>query len=218
MNFLLELYTSTVGKKFLMAFTGLFLCLYLVVHVSGNLLLFKQDGGVAFDTYAEILPSIFIIRIIEIVLFLVFIGHIFTGTVLWIRNKRARPIQYEEFQANENSSLSSRTMFLTGSIVFIFLVIHLRSFYFPSRFAHEINPSMYALVKTAFSSPVYSLFYVFAMALLGFHLRHGFQSAFQSFGIKHTKYAALIEAVAVLFWLIIPILFASMPIYFLLNS
>lgn len=217
MNFLIELYTSTVGKKFLMALTGLFLCTYLVVHLGGNLLLFKQDGGAAFNAYAEILPNLLIIRIIEIVLFLVFLGHIFTGTILWIRNKQARPIRYEVLKANENSSLTSRTMFLTGSIVFIFLVVHMRTFWVPARFQHAEGFSMYDVVKNAFQNPWYDLFYLIALGLLAFHLHHGFQSAFQTFGIKHKKYATLIEAVAVIFWLLIPIGFASMPIYFYLN-
>jgi succinate dehydrogenase / fumarate reductase cytochrome b subunit len=217
MNFLIELYTSTVGKKFFMALTGLFLCTYLVVHVGGNLLLFKQDGGAAFNTYAEILPSLLIIRIIEIVLFLIFLGHIFTGTILWIRNKQARPIKYEKFEASDNSTLTSRTMFLTGSIVFIFLVIHLRTFWVPARFQHGEGFSMYEVVKDAFQNPWYDLFYIVAIGLLAFHLHHGFQSAFQTFGIKGKKYEWLIQAIGVIFWLLIPIVFVSMPIYFYLN-
>lgn len=218
MNFLLKLYTSTVGKKFLMAMTGLLLCFFLVIHLGGNLLLFRQDGGVAYDFYSEFLPKILIIRIIEFVLFLILIGHIITGTILWFRNKTSRQQPYEVVRANETSTFTSRTMFLTGSIVFIFLVVHLNSFLVPAKFTPEANPSMYQLVKNAFMNPVYSIFYILAMVLLAFHLHHGFQSAFQTFGIKHKKYASLIEAVGAIFWLLIPIGFASIPIYFLLNS
>ena len=107
-------------------------------------------------------------------------------------------------------------MFFTGSIVFIFLVVHLRTFWVPARFYHADNPSMYELVVSAFRSPVYCIFYVIAMGLLAFHLHHGFQSAFQTFGLKHKKYAALIEGIGIIFWLLFPVGFASMPIYFLL--
>ena len=162
-----------------MALTGLFLCTYLVVHVAGNLLLLKQDGGAAFDAYAELLPSLLIIRIIEYGLYAVFIAHIFMGTLLWLKNKAARPAKYEVNSPQENSSFFSRTMFLTGSIIFIFLVIHMRTFWVTSRFHHDEFPSMYAIAKTAFANPAYSFFYLIALTLLAFHLRHGFQSAFQ---------------------------------------
>ncbi|MBI1806473.1 MAG: succinate dehydrogenase cytochrome b subunit [Ignavibacteria bacterium] len=212
-----ELYHSSIGKKLVVGLTGILLCIYLVVHLGGNLFLFKDDGVAAFDAYAEILPSLLVIRIIEILLFAVFIGHIVTGTLVWIRNKRARPRQYEVTKPNENSSFFSRTMFVTGSIVFIFLIVHMRSFWFTSRFKTDEHFSMFATVKEAFTDPVYSAFYVLAMVLLGFHLRHGFQSAFQTFGLKTKKYTPLIEGVGILFWFVIPLCFAAMPIYFLLK-
>ncbi len=217
MALLARFFRSSIGKKIVVALTGLFLCGYLVVHVAGNLLLFKHDGGAAFDAYAETLPSFLVIRVIEIGLFLVFLIHIVIGLTTWWMNKRARPRAYVVTKPQENSSFFSRFMFVSGSIVFIFLVLHLRSFWLPSRFAHEENPSMYALVKDAFASPVYSLFYVAAMALLAFHLRHGFQSAFQTLGWKNKKYTPLIEAFGAIFWLLIPLTFAAMPLLFLLN-
>ena len=209
---------SSIGKKLLMALTGLFLCTYLVVHLAGNLLLLKQDEGKVFDAYAELLPSLLIIRIIEIGLFAVFTLHILSGTILWLQNKAARPQKYEMNKPQANSSFFSRTMFLSGSVVFIFLVVHMRTFWVSSRFHHDENPSMYTVARTAFASPVYSLFYVVAIILLAFHLRHGFQSAFQTFGIKTQTYAPLVEAVGILFWLLIPLGFAIIPMYFLINS
>jgi succinate dehydrogenase / fumarate reductase cytochrome b subunit len=217
MGLLVGFLRSSIGKKIIVALTGLFLCFYLVVHVAGNLLLFKHDGGAAFDTYAETLPSLLIIRIVEVGLFLVFLAHMIVAVYTWWENKRARPTAYAVNRPQENSSFFSRFMFVSGSIVAIFLVIHMRSFWAPARFAPQDNPSMYYLVKEAFASPVYSLFYVAAMVLLAFHLRHGFQSAFQTLGLKEKKYTPLIEAVGALFWLVIPLAFAAMPIAFLLN-
>jgi len=218
METLIKIYCSSIGKKYFMGLTGILLCTFLVVHLGGNLLLFRDDGGQAFNAYAEFLPRIVVIKIIEILLFALFIGHILTGLILWIRNKKARPQNYTLFKPSENSTLFSRTMVLTGSVIFIFLVIHLNSFWVPAKFAHEANLSMYAIVKAAFSNPWYVLFYLIALGLLAFHLRHGFQSAFQTFGLKHHKYATFIEAVGVIFWLLIPLTFASMPVYFYLNS
>ncbi|OLD59586.1 MAG: hypothetical protein AUI33_16330 [Ignavibacteria bacterium 13_1_40CM_2_61_4] len=209
---------SSLGKKILAALTGLFLSAYLVVHAAGNLMLFKDDGGAAFDAYAETLPNFLIIRIIEIGLFAAFGVHIATGTYLWAMNRRARPQGYLANKPEENSSFASRTMFLTGSIVLIFLVVHMKSFWYPSRFSAGQRVSMYSLVTDAFANPLYSSFYVAAMALLAFHLRHGFQSAFQTFGLRNKKYTPLIESAGVIFWLLIPAAFAAMPLYCFYRS
>ena len=217
MGILSTLYRSSVGKKILMATTGMLLCVYLIVHLAGNLLLFKNDNGEAFNAYAAVLPSLIVIRIIEILLFAIFAGHIILGTIFWAYNRATRPRKYEMNKPSENSSFFSRTMFLTGSIVFIFLVVHMSQFWGPSRFAPG-EVSMYTLVKNAFINPVYALFYIIAMALLASHLRHGFESALQTFGISNRKYEPLIKILGAIFWLLIPIGFAAMPVFFLLNS
>ncbi len=210
-----SIYNSSVGKKFVVGLTGLFLCSFLVVHLVGNFQLFKNDGGVAFDAYSHFMSTNPVIRTVEIVLVVGFLLHIFTSAYLWFKNREARPVKYKVNAAGENSTLASRTMFVTGSIVFIFLVVHLRTFFVPTRFGGE--EKMYELVKTAFQNPLYDLFYIVAIGLLGFHLRHGFQSAFQTFGIKHKKYTPYIEAASAIFWLLIPLGYISMPIYFYLN-
>ena len=216
MNHLIGLYRSSVGKKILIGTTGICLCIYLIVHLAGNLLLFKNDGGAAFNAYAEILPSLLIIRIIEVILFAIFAGHIFLGVVLWLMNRRARPHRYAVNKASENSDLLSRTMIVTGSIVFIFLVIHLRQFWGPSRFGTG-HIEMFTLVKAAFTDPVYATLYIVAMVLLAFHLRHGFQSVLQTFGLRNKRFLPIINLIGLLFWFVIPLGFAVMPVYFLLN-
>lgn len=218
MGLLADFYSSSVGKKLTVGLTGAFLCIYLIVHLAGNLLLFKDDGGAAFDAYAEILPSLLVIRIIEIALFAIFLLHIVTGFIFWFRNRRSRPVAYALHRKNESSDPFSRMMFLTGSIVFIFLVIHMRSFWVPARFPAGEHASMYRIVTGAFADPLYSLFYVLAMVLLAFHLRHGFQSALQTFGLRSARYAGLIELAGTFFWLLIPVGFATIPIFFLINA
>src|SRR6266498_1229921 len=189
-------YNSSVGQKVLVSLTGLFLCSFLIVHLTGNMLLFKNDEGIAFEEYSEFMSTDPRIRAMEIFLFAGFLGHILFAVRTWINNRSARPQQYAMNRAPENSSLASRIMTASGSFVFIFLVVHLRSFFVPSRFPGESKSSMYALVKTAFSSPVYVGFYLISLFLLGFHLRHGFQSAFQTLGLR-PKLRALVDLVAV---------------------
>jgi succinate dehydrogenase / fumarate reductase cytochrome b subunit len=197
--------------------TGLFLCSFLVVHLSGNMLLFRHDGGQAFEHYSEFMSTNTGIRTMEIVLALGFLFHIIWAISVWVQNRMARPVRYEKNRPSENSALASRITFISGSVVFIFLVVHLRTFFVPVRFASGVKPSMFELVQTAFRNPVYDGFYIVALILLGFHLKHGFQSAFQTFGIR-PRYRRLVDTIAVIFWLLIPAGFATMPLYFLWQA
>ncbi len=205
---------SSVGKKILMGVSGLFLCSFLLVHLSGNFLLFKNDGGKAFDEYAHFMSTNGITRIMEIVLVVGFVFHIVTGTKLWLKNRQARKTKYQSYQLKENTQLASRFSMLSGSIVFFFLVVHLKSFWFDGRIMG--TPSMYQLVAQSFSNVFYSGFYLVALVLLAYHLKHGFQAAFQSLGLRQKKYIGLLDTIALIFWLLIPLGFATMPIYFLL--
>jgi succinate dehydrogenase / fumarate reductase, cytochrome b subunit len=218
MRALLEFYNSSVGKKLIVALTGLFLISFLIIHLFGNLLILRHDGGEVFDAYAEALPQIVVIRIIEIGLFLILLLHVISGAFTWLLNKQARgSAAYDLQKKSETSAISSRTMLLSGSIVYIFLVIHMRQFWFTSRYEAGEHFSMYEVVRSTFSDPVYSVFYLIALFLLGFHLKHGFQSAFQTFGLRNKKYERLIEWAGALFWLCLPIAYAAIPLYILLN-
>ncbi len=198
-----------------MSLSGLFLCSFLVVHVYVNLFLFKSDNGHLYDAYSEFLATYPLIRPLEIVLFLGFLLHAVFGVWLWYLNRRVRPAPYAVKRPLETSSFSSRVTFLTGAVVFIFLVVHIDSFFIPSRFGSS-NTTMFEIVAAAFRSPLYDAFYVIAILFLAFHLKHGFESAFQTLGIKHHgRYQLLIDIVAAIFWLLIPLGFAAMPLYFL---
>jgi len=208
--------SSTIGRKLLMGFTGLFLCSFLVVHLTGNFLLFKGDGGAAFDAYSEFMSTNFIIRTLEIGLFLGLLLHTVLGVRLWAANRKVRGEEYAVKAGAETSTLASRITFVTGSVIFVFLVIHLRTFFIPARFGAP-DLSMYQLVRESFASPLYSIFYLIALVFLGYHLRHGFQSAFQTFGLRGKRYLPLIETIAFVFWCLIPLGFAAMPLYFLFG-
>ncbi len=212
----ISFYQSSVGKKILMSLAGLFLCSFLVIHLTGNLSLFKNDGGVAFNAYSEFMAHNPIIRSTEIILVAGFLLHMVLGGLLWLKNRAARPEKYSSYKIQDNVSFASRTTMLSGSMILFFLVVHLKTFFYPSRMLGEKD--MYKLVVEAFSNPWYDLFYIVALVLLAYHLKHAFQSAFQTLGLRNGKYIVLFDAVAVIFWLLIPIGFASMPIYFFLST
>jgi len=217
MGFLISFANSSIGKKFLMAITGSFLIIFLIIHLIGNITLYF--GPVVFNTYVEALEKIKpLIRVIEFVLFGAFLMHIFNGTRLWIENKVARDKDYKISGSSEKVTLVSRTMFLTGSIVFIFLVVHLGTFFW--RF-NVYDPAGLADKHLYFDMVVYFFriwwyvaLYVIACILLGFHLNHGFQSAFQTFGWNHNKYTPLIKMIGTIYAVIMAVGFASIPIYF----
>jgi succinate dehydrogenase / fumarate reductase cytochrome b subunit len=145
---------------------------------------------------------------------------------LSIKNKTARPVGYKLANPDQNSSWKSRNMGILGTIVLIFLIIHLRSFWYEMHYGDMptqdyggvIVEDLYTVVKASFSQWWYSLLYVLAMVGLGFHLAHGFWSAFQTLGLNHKKYTPMIKKLGLAFAIIVPLLFASMPVYFFLQS
>jgi succinate dehydrogenase / fumarate reductase cytochrome b subunit len=209
----LKMFYTSVGRKLVMAMTGLFLCIYLIEHLYGNLLLYKLDSGRAFNDYTEFMTGNIIIRAIEYVLFAGFIIHALDGFMLTIANRRARPVRYAVNRSSQNSTWFSRNMGLTGSIIFIFLVIHLREFFFAHRFGGSVEP-MSVSVANAFSTSWYSALYIVSMVLLGAHLNHGFQSAFQTLGWNNHKYLKKLKYVGTTFAMVMMIGFASFPVMF----
>ncbi len=219
MGWFIKFIDSSVGKKLIMALTGLFLYVFLIEHLIGNLLLLKSDNGEAFTAFSEFMasPNNIAVRVIEYGLFIIFIYHIINGVRLWLKNKQSRPIGYKTTNPSANSSFFSRFMIQSGSITFIFLVIHLRSFFFPYRWGNPGN-TMYQGVIEAFSNTWYSLFYLAAMILLAFHLIHGFQSAFQTLGLRHNKYTPIVKNLGFYLSILLCAGFAFIPLYFLFNG
>jgi len=225
MSWLSQALSSSLGKKLLMALTGLFLIIFLIGHLLGNMLLFKDDGGQAFNEYAKFMTTTPAILVLSIVTYFSIILHVVYSIALTIHNRKSRPVQYAVSDASANSVWTSRSMGVLGTFVFIFIVIHLKSFWFEMKFGTlpMVNydsgslKDLYAIVLEAFSQIWYVAFYVFAMMLLAFHLSHGFQSAFQTLGLSHVKYSPLIKMVGTAFAIIVPTLFASMPVYLYLK-
>ena len=198
-----------------MALTGLFLCAFLVEHLYGNLLLYYNDNGAAFIEYSHTMVHSILIRLVEIFLFAAIIVHVVQAIILTRQNNKARPVKYAVNKASENSSWYSRNMGLTGSLIFFFLVVHLNTFFVSYRITGLAdNENIAWKVKEAFSSGWYSALYVFAVVILGFHLNHGFQSAFQTLGLNDKKYAPILKNVGTAFAILITLGFASFPILF----
>lgn len=186
MSILCRLVHSSIGKKLLVAVAGLLLCGFLVTHLAGNLLLFVSEG--AFNDYAKTLETNPFLVPAEIALAALFLLHIVVSLWLRVQNRRARPVGYEMSRSKGGRSLGSRSMAVSGVLVLVFLIVHIRTFKFGEKF-----DGLYRLVMDSFANPLYSAFYVVAMLGLMLHLSHGVQSAFQTFGLNHPKWTPLVR-------------------------
>lgn len=206
---------SSIGQKLLMGITGLFLISFLVVHVTLNSFIFANDGGHLFNEGAEFMGTNPIIRAMEIVLFAGLLLHIYKGFSLWYQNNNARPVKYAVQNGAANSKWYSRSMGLLGTLLLMFLIIHIRHFWYVSRLTDRITGgeiTLFQEMQEVFKQPWVVLLYVLSMFSLAYHLMHGFQSAFQTLGLNHRKYTPLIKAIGFWFSIIVPIIFALMPL------
>jgi succinate dehydrogenase / fumarate reductase cytochrome b subunit len=186
-----------------------------MVHCFLNSLIFLNDGGETFNLGAEFMAKNWLIRAMEIVLFGGLLWHIIQAAILTRENKKARPVAYAASNPSANSKWYSRSMGLLGTILLIFLIIHLRHFWVVSRFTDEITSGRETLfneMKEVFSQLWVVILYCLAMVSLGYHLLHGFKSAFQTLGWNHVKYNSMIEKTGVIISIVLPVLFAAMPI------
>jgi succinate dehydrogenase / fumarate reductase, cytochrome b subunit len=210
---------SSITKKIILALAGLFLISFLVVHLAINLLLLSKDDGAAFTVAVEFMTTNPIVKIMEIFLLGGFALHIILGVIIQVQNWMARPVRYK-VEGFSHLSFFSKYMIHTGAIIFIFLCIHFSNFYFVklgwvSAPAGVGKEDFYQMATLLFSDKFYSYLYVILMIFLGFHLHHAFQSAFQSLGLNHTKYTPFIKAVSTLYSIVVPLGFASIPLFFI---
>jgi len=224
MNWFTTLFSSTLGKKLIMALTGIFLILFLIVHLIGNLQLLKDDGGEAFNTYAHFMGHNGLIQIISKVNFILIGMHALWALFLTVKNRKARGEQGYAV-TGKSSPWTSRNMGILGTLVLVFLVVHIKDFYAQVHYGHletatyssqEEITNLYKTVYDWFKVDWYVALYVFCMGALGFHLWHGFASAFQTLGLNHPKYNPIIKFVGRAFAVVVPALFAYIPlaIYF----
>ena len=208
MKWLVATLRSSIGKKLMMALTGLSFIGFLAVHLAGNLTIY--GGPEAFNAYAEKLHSFGSLLVVsEFGLLALALVHIITGLTLFIQNWKARPVRYHSDAPAGGRTLSSKTMPYTGILILIFVIFHLLNF----SFIDKGDRTIYTIVSTAFQSPAYVLLYVTAMVLVALHVRHGFWSAFQTLGANHPKYMPAISIVSILLGIAFGIGFGLLPLF-----
>lgn len=216
MGVLSFLFSSSIGRKLVMAVTGISLVAFLVVHCAINATVYVNDGGATFNSAAEFMAKNLFIRISEVGLFVGLLLHIIQGLWLTFDNNAKRKSKYGVNSASANSKWYSRSMGLLGTIILLFLIIHLKDFWMVSRFDTQggltEEKTLYHLMVQAFTSPIAVALYVLGCFSLAYHLLHGFSSAFQTFGINHKSYSPIIEKIGVAFSIVVPLIFASIPV------
>ncbi|HMI61115.1 MAG TPA: succinate dehydrogenase cytochrome b subunit [Puia sp.] len=221
-----ELFTSSVGKKFVMGLTGISLITFLVVHVGINACIWAGDGGEMFNKAANFMGATVVIRILEVGLFAGIFLHLIQGLMLEFQNRQKRSIGYQVPMGNKGSKWYSRSMGLLGTIILLFLIIHWKQFWIPSRFMEMPEATygsnapihdLFSVMKDTFTQPWVVIVYVLACISLAYHLLHGFQSAFRSLGVYNNRYLRLINGVGVGFSIIVPLAFAMMPVSMYFN-
>lgn len=213
MRWLLMTFSSSIGKKQIMAVTGLCFCLFLATHLAGNFTIY--GGREMLNAYSARLHAFgLLINAIEVGLLVLAVLHVFLATTLYIQNLYARPNRYAVKRNAGGRTLSSFLMPYTGLYLAVFVGIHLLTFHFADR----TNRSLSQLVEDVFSSPFYVVFYVFSVIVAGLHVKHGLWSAFQTIGADHPKYTPLIRWASLIFSLIVGAGFGSIPLFVMAGT
>lgn len=217
-----NVFSSSLGKKLIMSLAGLFLILFLLVHLGINALLILSSSTEPFNVAANFMATNIVIKVFEVVLFGGLLLHIIYGLILQIQNWMARgSVGYKKTNYSQ-TSFFSKYMIHTAAIIFIFLIIHLMDFYFVSKLGHEAGEitlsngetvhDLGSLVIAKFHMGVYVIGYIIAFLILGFHLHHGFQSAFQTLGLNHKTYTPAIKAIGVIYSIFVTAGFVIIPL------
>ena len=227
MKWLTTYLTSSIGRKWTMGLTGLFLILFLIVHLIGNFQLLKDDGGEAFNKYTYFMTHNPLIKTVSYGLYFFIIAHTIQGLLLWSANRKAKGQAYAVKASVPGVKIESQYMALLGTLILFFLIIHMGDFWYKMKFTDlmamrsygdfaegEPIKDLYARVSEAFLNPLLIAAYVVGQIVLFFHLKHGFQSAFQTLGINHPKYTPFIKSVGLVYAIIVPLGFAIIPIIF----
>jgi len=212
-------FNSKIFQKALAALSGGFLILFLIGHLAGNLQLFipGELGKKQFNAYALFMTTNPAVMVLSYVTYFSILLHSTLTIVLTIKSRSVRPVKYLVNNGSSNSTWSSRNMAFLGTVLLIFLIVHLRSFWYEMHFG-EIgldkwgNKDLYTVTVTAFDNIFYTVFYVVSMIMLAFHLHHGVESAFQTLGLNTLKYEKSIKFIGQGIAVMIPLIFATIPI------
>lgn len=229
MKWLITFLSSSIGQKLQMSLTGIFLILFLTVHLIGNIQLIYNDDGQAFNVYADFMGHNPLIQLIAKGNYFFILLHAVVGIYLWMQNRSAAGGANRYAVGKANGSYSSRNMAWFGIIIFVFLIVHLYQFWLQSKLPIDYTnmemityPGMdyevkdlYKIVQATFQNVFFVIFYVIAMAVVGLHLSHGFQSAFQTLGLNHKKYTPFIKGLGTAYSVLVPLGFAIIPLWIL---
>ena len=212
--------SSTIGKKVLVAITGILFCLFLLFHLVNNLVIYtgEENFNYLVSSLEKIKP---LIRLLEAALLTILVVHISNSVYLSIQSRKSGNQTSLSNVKKPNAPLSSRTMLFTGSVLFIFIVVHLSTFWFNFQLTddHDAYYNMVTNSAIGFGNIFITILYLVAMVILGFHLKHGFSSAIQTLGIKDTSIGKVVSTIGVVFWLFIPAGFFSIAFWFgILNG
>lgn len=228
MSWFSKFLSSSIGQKVIMSLTGIFLMLFLIVHLLGNFQLLKDDGGEAFNTYAFFMTHNPLIKTISYSLYAFILWHAIQGIRLWQANKAARGnVRYAVAHTRPNER-NARNMAWFGIVIFIFLILHLWQFWLQMKmgvlppveveaYDHPVQ-NLYLPVAAAFQNLGYVIFYVVCMGIVGLHLWHGFWSAFQTLGINHPRYLPLIKGLGMVYSVGVSLGFAIIPVWMYLMG
>jgi len=221
--------TASIGRKFVMSLSGLFLVVFIAVHLSLNLLLIFDNSGELFNLGAHFMATNPLIKVMEPVLGLGFVIHIVWSFFLEYQNWKARPVKYAKKNMSGASTWASRNMLVLGGLVLVFLIIHILNFFVKMKFTGdpllaevtiggEHMHNAYALVSSAFiNSLPLSIFYILGGILLGIHLSHGFWSAFQTLGLNNKHWLNRWKVIGKIYAILIAVGYTVIPLYFMLG-
>jgi len=216
---------TTLVKKILMALTGLFLAFFLIIHLLGNLqlLLPEEVAHTQFNAYSHFLSGNILIEIIAYALYAAILYHIIDALWITFENWKANAKGYKKDNRAEVSGWISRNMGILGSIIFLFLVIHFKDYWYVYKFGSPPlddngNKDLYVIVMKSFEEWYYVAGYVIAFIALGFHLLHGISSAFRTLGLYHEKYVKWMKYLAYTFTILLCFGFAIIPLLVYLKQ
>lgn len=216
---------SSIGKKIIVSLSGIFLMLFLLVHLTVNLALIVDSTGITYNLAANFMSTNPFVKVMEPILAVGFLLHIIYTIIVQIQNWIARgSSRYEIFDQNKSSTWSSRNMIWLGIFIFGFLILHLINFTFKVKFGHiptvRIDgvdvKDLYTLVSSLFELWWYDVIYLISFVALGLHLRHAFWSAFQTIGLSNKKWLSRLKVMALVYTLVVSVGFSIIPIYFLI--
>jgi succinate dehydrogenase / fumarate reductase cytochrome b subunit len=216
---------STQAYKLWMALTGLFLCTFLVIHLLGNLQLFlpAEEARLQFNWYSKLLSNNILIKLISYVLYFSILAHVCYAIVLSLKKKKANGQSYAYDRRGAVSPWYSRSMGILGTVILLFLIIHLKDFWYQYKFGElplddKGQKDLYAIVISTYQEWWYVLIYLIGLLALGFHLLHGFFSAARTLGLYHPKYVKVIKVVGWIYTSLITLGFMAMPVYIYLTQ